>query len=103
MYDSGLLKVSKSQLPANVIAPLKGIAGKVGVPITVTCGPPTGVVPASGVATSTHASAAVTMASPLDVLTIELELPGAAPLAVPIPDWPPKAALMVIGDCVVLV
>src|SRR5262249_62219974 len=71
--------------------------------MTVTCGPPTSVVPASGVATSTHASAAVTIASPLDVLTIELELPGAAPVAVPIPDWPPKAALILIGDFVLLV
>ena len=91
--------MSKSQLPAKVIARLNGAAGEVGVPITVTCGPPTSVEPASGVATSTHASAAVTMASPLDVLTIELELPP----ALPIPDWPPKAALIVIGDFVVLV
>src|SRR5262249_22371537 len=73
-YVSELWKVSKSQLPANVIAPPNGCAGVVGVPITVTCGPPTSVVPASGVATSTQASAPVTMASPLDVLTIELEL-----------------------------
>ena len=64
--------MSKSQLPAKVIAPLKGSAGVLGVPITVTCGPPTSVAPASGVATSTHASAAVTMASPLDVLTSAL-------------------------------
>ncbi len=67
--------------------------------MTVTCGPPTSVAPASGVAASTHASAAVTMVSPLDVLTIELEL---AP-ALPIPDCPPKATLIVIGDVVVLV
>ena len=56
-------------------------------------------MPASGVATSTHASAAVTTASPLDVLTIELDLlPD-----VPMPDCPPNATLIVIGDFVVLV
>src|SRR4051812_18298694 len=71
--------------------------------MTVACGPPTGVVPASGVAASTHESAAVTVASPLDVLTIVLALPGAAPVGVPIPDWPPNAALIVIGELVVFV
>ena len=54
-------------------------------------------------ATSTHASAAVTIASPLEVLTIELELAGTALVAVPMPDWPPNAALIVMGDSVVLV
>src|SRR5262249_9984983 len=102
-FDSGLLKVLKSQLPAKVIAPVKGAAGELGVPSTVTCGPPTSVAPASGVATSTHESAAVTIASPLDVLTMELEFPGAVPVAVPMPDWPPKATLIVVGDVVVLV
>ena len=47
----------------------------------------------SGVATSTHESAAVTTASPLDVLTSVLELPPDAPM----PDWPPKATLIVSG------
>jgi hypothetical protein len=85
------------------MAPAKGDAMELGVPMTVTCGPPTSAVSASGVATSTHESAAVTTASPLDVLTIELELPGAEPVAVPMPDWPPNATLIVIGDLVVLV
>src|SRR5262249_6105250 len=102
-YDSGLLNALKSQFPAKVIAPANGAAAELGVPMTVACGPPTSVVPASGVATSTHESAAVTTASPLDVLTIELEFPGAVPVAVPMPDWPPNATRIVIGDLVVFV
>jgi hypothetical protein len=63
--------VSWSQLPVNVIAPPNGA----GVPITVACGPPTSCVPDSGVATSAQESVPVTAASPLEVLTIALELP----------------------------
>src|SRR5215475_5255457 len=97
--ESGLSKLSTSQSPAKVIAPVKGLAGVLGVPMTVACGPPTRSVPASGVATSTHASAAVTTASPLDVLTIALDLFPAAPM----PDCPPNATLIVSGAFVVLV
>ena len=92
------MKLSKSQLPAKVIAPLKGSAG-LGVPITVICGPPTSVLPANGVATSTHESAGVTSASPLEVLTSARRLDA----AVPMPDWPPNATLIVSGLSVVLV
>ena len=69
-YESGLPNVSNSQFPAKVIAPRKSMAGEVGLPSTVACGPPTSVAPASGVAASAHASAAVTTGSPVDVLTI---------------------------------
>lgn len=62
---NGSSNVSLSQLPVNVIAPPNGA----GVPITVACGPPTSVVPFSGVATSAHVSAAVMLVSPDDVLT----------------------------------
>jgi hypothetical protein len=75
----------------------------VGVPITVTCGPPTGVVPAGGVATSTHASAGVTSASPLDVLTSVLGSLLTPDAPIPTPDWPPNATLIVSGFSVVLV
>ena len=92
--------MSTSQLPAKVMAPVNGLAAVFGVPITVTSGPPTSVVPASVVATSTHASAAVTTVSPLDVFTIALDLlAGDAPM----PDCPPNATLIVSGECVVLV
>ncbi len=63
--------MSCSQLPVKVIAPPNGA----GVPITVACGPPTRLVPFSGVATSAQASAPVTVTSPEEVLTIALELP----------------------------
>ena len=85
-------------MPAKVIAPLKGSAGVLGVPITVICGPPTGVAPASGVATSTHESSGVTSVSPLEVLTTVVDT-----AAVPMPDWPPKATLILSVLSVVLV
>ncbi|WP_028067157.1 hypothetical protein [Solirubrobacter soli] len=78
----------------NVIAPPNGA----GVPITVACGPPTSVVPFSGVATSAQLSAPVTATSPEDVLTIALEF---APEAL-YPVCPPNATLTVIGAPVVL-
>ena len=95
--------MSNNQLPANVIAPPKGLCGVLGVPITVTCGPPTGCSIAGGgggvfggVAISTHESAAVTTVSPLDVLTSVLVslFPPEAPI--PTPDWPPNATLIVM-------
>ena|SRR5688572_2382830 len=89
------MNVSVSQLPANVMAPRSGL----GDPMTVICGAPTRVAPEIGVPYSTHASAGVTRASPLDVVTMALELPP----IVPMPDWPPNATLMVSGCFVVLV
>jgi hypothetical protein len=44
--------------------------------MTVTWGPPTGVEPLNGVAVSTQESPGVTMASPVEVLTIELAVNG---------------------------
>src|SRR2546422_9512457 len=109
-YASGVWKASSSQLPANVIGPANGAADDVGVPITVPCGPPTGVPPLRGVAVSTQSSSAVTIASPLEVLTIELALNGdvcrgSAGLVSgsPYPDWPPNATSIVIRDFVLLV
>jgi hypothetical protein len=55
-------------------------------------GPPTKRVLASGVATSTHASAAVATASPLEVLTIALDLSPDAPM----PDCPPNATSRIV-------
>ena len=63
------------------MAPLNGSARLLGVPITVICGPPTSVAPASGVATSTHESSGVTSVSPLEVLTTFVDV-----AAVPMPD-----------------
>ena len=53
----------------NVIAPPNGA----GVPSTVACGPPTRVVPESGVATSAQVSLAAMVVSPDEVLTRALE------------------------------
>lgn len=94
-YASGVSKLSYSQFPAKVIAPLKGL----GVPSTVTCRPPTSVDARRGVAYSTHASSGVTTASPLEVATIALVV---APV-VPWPDCPPNATRIVTGALVVLV
>src|SRR3954462_14019435 len=109
-YTSGSWKASSSQLPANLIAPANGADEDVGVPITVACGPPTGVAPLSGVAVSTQPSLSVTVASPLEVLTIELALNGdvcsrsaGSVRGSPYPDWPPNATSIVFVDVVVLV
>ena len=91
-YDSGVVEGVEEPVAGEGHRPAR-LAGVVGVPITVTCGPPTSLLPSSGVATSTHESPAVTMASPLDVLTMGSRCRRIAPS----PDWPPKATLIVSG------
>ena len=80
------------------MAPLNGLARVLGVPITVICGPPTSVSPASGVATSIHESSARdhrVAAGGIDHVVDTA--------AVPMPDWPPNATAILSVLSVVLV
>src|SRR5947209_1129044 len=106
-YTSGEWKASSNQLPANVIAPANVAADDVAVPITVACGPPTGALPLRGVAVSTQSSSRVTIASPLEVLTIELALNGdvcrgsaGSVRGSLYPHWPPNAPSVVFVELV---